>query len=416
MEGMIERAQLLINQRKYKEAEKVLTGLLPEDPNDTTVLFLLSEVYLQQDEYEKALAIIDNAIGLSPDIPYLFYNKARVLIHMDKFDEAETNLKESIALDPEDADYFAMLATVKLQRKQFEEALELANQALELDAENLVALNTRGSALLKLDRKEESFLTIEGALREDPNNAYTHANYGWNLLEKGDHKKALVHFSEALKNDPNYDYAREGMMEALKANNFLYRLFLKYSFWMGNLSEKYQWGVIVGFYFGTKVLRGLANGNEALRPFLVPVIVLLALVAFSTWVITPISNLFLRFNKYGQHLLTRKQKLSSNFVGGSFLVLLAGVISYFISGSDLFLPVAIFGFGMMLPFGSMFAVTKYKHTMLIYAIAMSAVGILGIITTFLTGDMVNLFNTVFLFGFIAFQWISNFLAIRQDNV
>ena len=169
---------------------------------------------------------------MSPDSSHLFYIKSRIAIQQEKLNEAEKSIDQAIELHPYYAEYFALLANIKLGRKQFEAALEKANSALEIDAENLLALNTRSTALNKLNRSEESFETIEGALREDPNNAYTHANYGWGLLEKGNHKKALEHFKEALSHDPNFKYAQSGLLEALKASNPIYRMFLKYSFWM----------------------------------------------------------------------------------------------------------------------------------------------------------------------------------------
>ena len=316
----LSKVEILIQQKKFVEAEKILSDLLTADSNNIYILTLLAEVNLQQDKFDKASNIIDNAIGLSPDSAYLFYIKSRIAIQQDSLSEAEKNISQAIELDPYEADYFALLANIKLSRKQFEEALESADQALEIDAENLLALNTRSTALNKLNRSEESFATIEGALREDPNNAFTHTNYGWGLLEKGDHKKALEHFKEALTNDPTFNYAQMGMLEALKATNPAYRLFLKYSFWMSNLTAKYQWGVIIGFYFGFKILKTIARHNENLQPYLMPLIGALALIAFSTWVIAPISNLFLRFNKYGQLLLDKKEKMSSNFVAVSFVL------------------------------------------------------------------------------------------------
>src|SRR5690606_13738189 len=129
-----------------------------------------------------------------------------------------------------------------------------------------------------------------------------------------------VHFKESLKNDPNFDYAQYGMMEALKATNPIYKLFLKYAFWMNNLTSKYQWAVIIGFYIGFRIIRSISENNEALQPFLTPLIIILALVAFSTWVITPIGNFFLRFNAYGKFLLDKDEKMSSNFVAASFLI------------------------------------------------------------------------------------------------
>ncbi len=412
----LSKVEILIQQKKFQEAEKILSDLLTGDSNNIHYLTLLAEVYLQQDKFENANIIIENAFGLSPDSAYLFFIKSRIAIEQEKLNEAEKNINQAIELDAYNADYFAVLANIKLARKQFEESLEIANRALEIDAENLMALNMRSTALNKLNRSEESFETIEGALREDPNNAYTHTNYGWGLLEKGDHKKALEHFKEALTNDPTFYYAQSGMLEAIKATNPIYRLFLKYSFFMSNLTAKYQWAVIIGFYFGFKVLRSIARNNEALQPYLTPLIIALAIFAFSTWLIGPISNLFLRFNKYGQLLLDENEKTSSTLVAMSLGTCIVGLLLYFVLSEEKMLTIAAFGFAMMLPLGSMFSRSKNKNGLLIYTIALALVGLIAIGLTFTTGEMFNLMTGVFLFGFVAYQWVANYLAIKQDNL
>ncbi len=412
---ILSKIDILIQQQKYGEAERILRELLAKEPNNIYFLSLLAEVHLQQENFEVAEKIIENAIGQSPENSHLFFIKARIAIEQETYDMAEQNIEEAIRLAPYTADYYAFLAHIKLSRKQFAKALELANKALEIDAENLLGLNTRSSALLKLNKKEASFETIEGALKEDPNNPYTHTNYGWMLLEKGNHKKALIHFKEALQNDPNFEYAQSGLLEALKAGNPIYRLFLAYAFFMSNLTSKYQWGVIIGFYIGFRILRSIARNNQALEPYLTPLIIFLALVAFSTWVINPISNLFLRFNKYGQLLLDTKEKLSSNFVAGSFLLFILGIVLYLFTQDEKFMTITIYGFSMMLPFSVMFTPSKYKYSLLIYTVVMAFIGILAIGITFSTGELFNPFTGVYLFGFIAFQWVANLLIIKEDN-
>lgn len=414
-DNRLSRVGILFQQKKYVEAERVLKDLLSEDPNNIHFFSLLAEACLQQDKYDVAKDIIVNAIGLSPDSSHLFSIKSRIAIQQNNYEEAEQNINQAIELDPYDADYFALLANIKLIRKQYKQALEWANKALEIDAENLLGLNARSSALLKLNRSEESFETIEGALREDPNSAYTHANYGWGLLEKGDHKKALEHFKESLKSDPNFEYAQSGLVEALKANNPIYKAFLKYAFWINNLTAKYQWAVIVGFYLGTRVLRAIARTNEALQPYLTPLVIALAFLAFSTWIITPISNLFLRFNTYGQFLLDKKEKMSSNFVAGSLLTFVVGILAYLILSDEKFLTIAAFGFAMMLPFSVMFSDSKPKNALLIYSIVMAVIGIIAIGQIFMTGELFNLLTVIFIFGFVAFQWIANYLLIKESN-
>ncbi|MBX3254179.1 MAG: tetratricopeptide repeat protein [Chitinophagaceae bacterium] len=414
-EQLIARAEILLQQRKLDEAGKLLKDVLSKDPSNIRVLAMLAEIKIHQGQHDEAGSLINNAIGLSPDTPWLYYIKARVNTHKEAYDEAESNLQNAITLDPADADFFALWASINLARKKYERALELADEALQRDPENILALNIRSTALLKLDRKEESFRTIEGALAEDPHNAYTHANYGWSLLEKGENKKALEHFREALRINPHFEYARSGMAEALKARYWLYKLFLKYAFWIGNLTAKYQWAVIIGLYIAFRFLNALAENNETLRPYLTPLIIAFAIFAFSTWIITPVSNLFLRLNSFGRYLLDKNEIRSSNLVGISFLVFVMSTVVYLVTNDIRWIPPAFFGFAMMIPLSVLFSFVKNKKIMLAYTAGLALAGTGGIVTTFNTGAVYNLFATIFIIGFIAFQWLANYLRIRESN-
>lgn len=410
----VSRAELLIEQKRYKEAEKILKDLLTQDASNAYLLYLLAEIYLQQDKYKIAEETINHAIGISPDSPNLYYIKSRVYLLQNKHEESESSIIHCISLDPNDSDYLALYAHIKLAQKQFELALEIANKALEIEPENILALNTRSSALLKLKRADESFATIEGALREDPNNPYTHANYGWGLLEKGEHKKALEHFKESLKIDPANAYARSGMVEALKARYLPYKLFLQYTFWMSNKTSKMQWAIILGLYFGTRALRSIASTNPSLSPYLTPIIIALVAFAFSTWVMEPISNLFLRLNKYGKFLLNKKEKICSSAVGICLLILLSAIPLMFILRDGRYILVAFFGFAMMVPCSRMLSSSKYGPVLLIYTLAMAVVGMIGIAVCFNTGELLNPMTTIFGIGFLAFQLLANYILLQRQ--
>ncbi|MCU0450082.1 MAG: tetratricopeptide repeat protein [Bernardetiaceae bacterium] len=406
-DAIIERAEILIQQKKYPEAEQMLKNALASAPHDVYALTLLAEVYLQLDQADRALELSQNALGLAPDLPHLYDVQARALMHRDRYDEAEASIARAVELDPSQAEYPATWAWLKLDRKQYAEALRLANQALELNPENLLALNLRSTAQLKLNDQSGSFATIAGALRHDPNNAFTHANYGWGLLENGQPKQALEHFKEALKIDPSFELAQAGMAEALKAHNWMYRWYLKYSFWLGNLTSKYQWGVIIGFYLLSRVARAV--------PALTPLAILLAVVAFSTWIIRPIGNLLLRFNKYGRHLLDQEEIRSSNFVAASLGLGLVGGLLFLGFGHPGFLVWGTFGLAMMLPCGSLFAKTKSRWLLPAFTAGLAVVGLGAIALTFATGVPFNILAGIFLLGFVGFQWVANFLTISKQN-
>lgn len=413
--NLLQRAQILLEQRRYKEAAEILKDLVAAQPENSAIISLYSQVSLELNEIDRALDLINSAIRISPDEDFYYFVKARIYLIKQDLDEAEKYTEQAIHLDPAFSEYYSLLAHIKLMRKQYEKGLQLADKALELDAKNETALNLRSRALLKLGNAAESFETIEGALKEDPNNAHTHANYGWNLLEQGDSKKALQHFSEALKNNPNLDYAQAGMIQALKARYLLYRWFLRYSFWMSNMSGRNQWFVIIGFYLIFRVIRTVAAKNPALEPFLMPVIILLALVALSTWIIGPISNLLLRLNSFGKHLLSEKEIKSSNFVGLSVLIGLSGLGIYAFSGDMRFLTIAVFGLAMLIPLGYLYSETRRKNLAPIYTAVLAALGLISIYFTFTSNVLFNDFSLAFVGGFVLFQWTINFVMIKEDN-
>lgn len=415
MDQLLQRAEMLMEQRRPKEAAEILSQLLAMNPNDANVLSMLGQVNLQTDAPKEANRLFEQALSLAPDNDTLYYLKGLSHLHMEEYTKAESDLLEAVRLNPYVAEYFGVLALIKVDRKDYEAGLHFANQGLEIDAENSLSVNARSKALLKLNRKEESFQTLEGALNKDPNNALTHANLGWSELEKRDHKKALIHFREALRISPSYQYAQAGMLEALKARFLLYRLFLRYTFWMSNMTSKYQWGVIIGFYLVFKLVNRASISNPTLSPILTPIVVLLTAVAISTWVANPLGNLFLRLNKYGKHLLSKKEILSSNLVGICALMIVLGAISLLLTSHNAALAFIFFGIGMILPCSVLFELTKQKNIFPIYAGTMAVVGLLAIIHTIQTGALLGTFATIFLFGFIGFQWIANFFMIRQGN-
>lgn len=415
MQQLIQRAELLLRQNKAAEAKEVLSQVMTQFPNEPRVLGLMAHAHLQLNQLDQAIELLNQAISFEPDNDYHFYLRAASQISKTRYDEAENDLKEAIRLNPREAEYFGMIATLKINRKDFESGLNYAERGLELDAENLTCLNSRSAALAKLNRREESVSTLEGALKEDPNNPFTHANYGWIELEKGDHRKALKHFQEALKSDPNLQYAQHGMIQALKARYFLYRLFLTYAFWMSNLSGKLQWGVILGFYFGYRLLRSVSRNNPEWTPFLQPILVLLAIVALSTWIINPISNLFLRLNQYGRHLLDEREKMSSNLVALCAITSLFGLGFYLFVDPSIGLALLVFGFAMMIPCGSLFATSSNKYILPGATILLALLGLTSIVTTVSSGEAYNQFSLYFTFGFIGYQFLANFVVIKEDN-
>lgn len=412
-EQIIQRATLLIEHRRFADAERELRLILASEPNHSYALALIGLTRTELGNHDEGLDYLKQALGQQPDNPYFLYLTGLVYLRKDNKKEAQKFLLSAISFDPHNADYFGVLALVKLEETQWEEALTYANRGLQADPENLVCLNARSTALLKLDRKEESYETIKEALHNDPHNSYTHSNLGWGLLERGEHVKALESFREALKLDPANAHAKAGLVEALKARYWFYRVFLKYVFWMTNKNAKYQWVIVIGLWVLVRALNSLADSNPAVAPYVNPIIYLYAIFAISTWILDPLSNLFLRLNVYGRYALTPDQTLASTFTGIGFVIALVGLGGLIFTSIETFLFMIFYGIGFMILCSSMFKPTvKSKRAIaMAMAIGLSVVGLLFLLIEF-NGGKAGVLLMTFIWGTLIYQFALNALITR----
>jgi tetratricopeptide (TPR) repeat protein len=340
-----------------------------------------------------------------------------VYFNQIKIDESKKMIEKAIEIDPIDANYFSVLSSVYFSKKEWKLALEKANEGLAIEAENIDCLNARAKALIKLNDKKAAYDTIDEALFFDPQNSHTHSNLGWGLIEKREYKKALHHFRQALSIDPTNEYAKAGLVEALKAKYFFYRIFLQYAFWIGNMKSKAQWAILIGFYLGSRLLRVIGDKYPDLAVITTPLIVLYVLFAVTTWIITPLSNLFLRLNKYGKHALDKDATECSNIVGISFLISAISFLSYLLLHYNFLILISIIGFTMAIPISGMYNTpsgSKGRTGLKYYAIAL---GLTGITATYLSmneGEMINRAVIIYFIGIILYQWIANAIIIKSN--
>lgn len=409
------RAQMLMGQRRLDEAEKLLLSYLTEEPNDASAINLLATIKYERAEFRDAEEAIENAIGLEPDNPYHHYIRAAIKLGKSEKDQAAESLNTAIALDPGNAEYYVLMAEILFSRSKFEEALSFSDTALEVNPENVNARNVRSKILLALNRPNEAFDAIAGSLEEDPENADTYAELGWNYLRKNDPKKALENFTEALRLEPHNEYAKGGLVEALKAKYLIYRLFLRYVFWFEKREGNTRAAIIIGAYIGFRLLRSASNNYPVLKPFIVPVLGLYMAFALSTWLLNPIFNIFLLVNPYGKYALKKFEKIGAQIALGLLITMVVGGVGYLGTGIDKLLMLAIAAFGLIIPATHTFDMAYHEipKGLAIYTGVLTLLAIAGIS---LSPNLENVHPVAFAFliGSVGFQWIANFLIFRKN--
>jgi tetratricopeptide (TPR) repeat protein len=406
MSAHLDRARLLLAQSRPADAERETLLALATQPDNPSALAVLALSRADQGKKEEALAAARDAIGLAPDEAYFLYVHGFVLHRLDREDEALAAAQEALRLAPDESDYFSLIAAIELARRNWMPALKAAEQALTLNPEHVNAANLRAMALVRLGRKEEATATVDHALHRAPENAFSHANQGWNCLHRNDPRRAQDHFREALRLDPTLDYAREGMLEALKARNPIYRAMLAYFLWIGSLSGKYQWAFIVGIFFGGRIIR---SGAEK-QPMLLPLVILFYAFIYLSWTAVPMFNLLLRFDRFGRHILTRDQRVATNWFGSFFVAALAALAWWLTDRTNDFawevlLFFAVLSLCVAATFGRQ---GRARKILAITTGILASSGAASLLLAFTDlQSLSELLAIVFLLGFLAFQILAN---------
>lgn len=427
MNPNLQRAILLFQQSRHDMAADELRQSLAVEPRDPYAHALLALCLARQEKFKEATEEAQQAVHLGPDYPFAFYALAKIWYERNYEKEALSAIHEALRLDSSETSYYALLAQIHLHEARWREALDAAERGLRLDAEDVDCTNLRAIALVKLGRKSEAGATIDAALRRNPDNAITHANQGWTLLEKGQPKQALEHFREALRLDPQNEWARRGIIEALKAQNVIYALMLRYFLFMAKFSRQGQWAILVGAYIGSQVLRALAAAKPAWEPWILPIRILYVVFALMTWIASPLFNLTLRLSRFGRMLLSREQIIASNCIGLVLLLALLSLAACLKYGFDSPWLIGALMFGLLLlPVAGTFqcpaGATRTVMAVLSVVVALASVAAFSLLLVAGNRQDTNsdsirgiagLFLLISLLGSVASSWIVNILLTQR---
>ncbi len=381
LDARFDRAELLYQQSRHELAAHELRQILAVAPENPPAHALLALCLIERKQFDEAQREAEVAVGQGPDFAFAHYARARVLEERNDFDGAAAAIGEAVRLEPTDADFHAQHAQIRFNRHEWALALAAAETGLQFDPEHVAANNLRAMALVKLGRKAEAGQTIDATLARSPENSFTHANRGWTLLESGDRKQALHHFQESLRLDPTNNWARAGVVEALKAGNPIYAVMLRYFLWMQKLSQGAQWAVIIGLFVGNKLLGAWAASNPAMKKWVLPIQLVYLGFVLLTWLAQPIFNLLLRLNRYGRLALSEEQTRAANLVGTCLFTGLTSLGIAIAAGFPLWLIVlTLVSFGLALPVSAIFKCHEGwpRKVMTAYASAMALTGLASV--------------------------------------
>lgn len=413
MTRRFERVQLLLNQERYSLALQELQLLLTQEADDALVHALMALCLSEMQQTQQGLKHAQTAIGLSPDTAYYHYILAILQQENRQIKAARQSLEQALLLDPEEPDYLTRMGLISVLESRWSEALYYAEQALAQDPEHIDAANLRSMALIRLGQAKAAVANLDHALAHAPQNARVHANRGWTLLQAQQYDQAMGAFAEALRLDPQLDWAREGMLEALKARHWLYRQFLRYNFWMSRHDQKNQLWIMIGLIILIRLLASVTRQFSSLLTGLV----LSAYMGFVllTWLADPLFNLLLRFHPEGRYLLSDLEIKGTRWTARILIGASLAASSGLLLGSLPLLIAAGLSLLLLVPTAGTFAAPDLHSRRLlgIYSLGLALMAALSV--SLLGLGFSSAFATslvVFFLFWLGFSWFANWILMR----
>ena len=393
----------------------LLRRTLAEDPTDAEAHTLLAFALLYQGRETDALLEAQAAVRFAPGDPAGHYAGAIILTEMGKYDEALSAIRTAIRIVPEMPRYYAVMGNIYLRQRQWQQALDAVETGLRFDPQDIQCNNIRAMALVKLGRRGEAGQSLASILALNPENAMTHANQGWALLHGGQHEQALEHFREALRLNPQLGWAREGVVEALKARNPIYWVMLRYFLWMARLNASVRWGLILGVFFLNRAASELAQQYPTLALIFFPLSLLYIAFVFLSWTAHSLFNLLLRFDRMGRLVLSEEDVAASNWVAACLIAAAGGLGAGVALSQPSFLTTALHALMLIVPLASLFNFPAGKRRWLLVAYTAGlALLAFGSLILRLNGAALGAqLSEAFIWGWILFSWVANAVGSIQ---
>jgi Flp pilus assembly protein TadD len=315
----------LMDEGSYEQAAVELRPLLAAHPDDARPWMLLAAVRAELENLTAAVRAADKAIALDPDNAYAHWLLGSLLFNDEQYKRALEEAETAIRLDYDSPDSYVLKGRALAALGRREEAIKPLEGALVLDPDHEGARRLRALFLEQIGRTEEARDEFMAALERDADDAFAHAGRGWIGLRAGE-ADASAHFRNALRIDPESEWAKEGLIQSLKARNPIFRLMLRYFLWMETQTAGRQRLFIFGGIIGYSVLRRVAVAQPGLAPLIWPVLGLYIVFVLLSWIADPLFDTLLRFDAEGRRALSADRISASNWLAAALIAIVIALV------------------------------------------------------------------------------------------
>lgn len=161
-------ASTLLKSHQPQRALDVLAPILKDTQQDTQVLSLVGESYMQTKDYTKATEYFEKASSLAPQAAEIHAALGLSKLAQGENDRAVAELETAAGLDNKSANADYLLVMTHLRLKEFDKALAAAKALEKEQPDNPLGHNLKGAAYLGMKDLANARISFEKALSIQP--------------------------------------------------------------------------------------------------------------------------------------------------------------------------------------------------------------------------------------------------------
>lgn len=207
MEGdqLADIASTYAQDKKYNEAQEVITHGLNIHPGDTDLMLQQAYLYCDQEKYNKAQQVVE-LITDSTDSDVILL-KAELALRQDRLDEAKEILDTLSEEEKTECDILTAVCYIYLEMGYSELALEWLERGLELYSDQEEFIVAVADCYISVGRTEQAIFFYNKAIDKNPYNPRYWVSIAQCYLMQENYSKALEATDFAIAADESYSNA-----------------------------------------------------------------------------------------------------------------------------------------------------------------------------------------------------------------
>ncbi|CAF0783061.1 unnamed protein product [Adineta steineri] len=211
-----DRANREYQNGNYERAEQYCLQLYQQEPDNTSLLLLLSSIYFQMRRYDQSMEYSLLATKLDPHLAEAHSNLANVYKEKGLLHLALDHYVKALQLKPDFIDGYINYAAALIANSDMEGAVSAYLTALQYNPDLYGVRNDLGNLLKALGYLEEAKECYLKVIKTQPTFAVAWSNLGCIFNCQGEMWLAIHHFEKAVALDPNFLDAHINLGNVLK--------------------------------------------------------------------------------------------------------------------------------------------------------------------------------------------------------